>query len=159
MSQPYSLHLAQGNHALCSIVAPVVRFRIFSSMAQCFECRAELPDSFADDPCGPDPRTRRDRTICAFRSARLRCWPKALWALGSALDKVTPIKLAGKFWRVIATSSLLGLLRGENGLIDGSTHLLVLRAESRWTHKNSACLRPQSFSSHWGPASFIAHTN
>jgi hypothetical protein len=37
-------------------------------------------------------------------------------ALGSALDKVTPIKLAGKFWRVVATSSLLGLVRGENGL-------------------------------------------
>jgi hypothetical protein len=44
----------------------------------------------------------------------LRCWPKAL--LRSALDKVTPIKLAGKFWRVVATSSLLGLVRGENGL-------------------------------------------
>jgi hypothetical protein len=53
-------------------------------------------------------------------------------AVGSALDKVTPNKLAGKFWRVVATSSLLGLLRGENGLIDGSTHLLVLPAESRW---------------------------
>ena len=37
-------------------------------------------------------------------------------ALRSALDKVTPIKLAGKFWRVVATSSLLGLVRGENGL-------------------------------------------
>jgi RES domain-containing protein len=37
-------------------------------------------------------------------------------ALGSALDKVMPIKLAGKFWRVVATSSLLGLVRGENGL-------------------------------------------
>ena len=37
-------------------------------------------------------------------------------ALGSALDKVTPIKLAGKFWRVVATSSLLGLVGGENGL-------------------------------------------
>ena len=37
-------------------------------------------------------------------------------ALGSALDKVTPVKLAGKFWRVVATSSLLGLVRGENGL-------------------------------------------
>jgi hypothetical protein len=37
-------------------------------------------------------------------------------ALGSALDKVTPIKLAGEFWRVAATSSLLGLVRGENGL-------------------------------------------
>ena len=37
-------------------------------------------------------------------------------ALGSALDRVTPIKLAGKFWRVVATSSLLGLVRGENGL-------------------------------------------
>jgi RES domain-containing protein len=36
--------------------------------------------------------------------------------LRSALDKVTPIKLAGKFWRVVATSSLLGLVRGENGL-------------------------------------------
>jgi len=36
-------------------------------------------------------------------------------ALRSALDKVTPIKLAGKFWRVVATSSLLGLVRGENG--------------------------------------------
>src|SRR5260370_1460076 len=35
--------------------------------------------------------------------------------LRSALDKVTPIKLAGKFWRVVATSSLLGLVRGENG--------------------------------------------
>ncbi len=37
-------------------------------------------------------------------------------ALRSALDKVTPIKLAGKFWRVVTTSSLLGLVRGENGL-------------------------------------------
>jgi hypothetical protein len=37
-------------------------------------------------------------------------------ALGSALEKVTPIKLAGKFWRVVATSSFLGLVRGENGL-------------------------------------------
>ena len=37
-------------------------------------------------------------------------------ALRSALDKVTPIKLAGKLWRVVATSSLLGLARGENGL-------------------------------------------
>ena len=37
-------------------------------------------------------------------------------ALRSALDKLTPIKLAGKFWRVVATSSLLGLVRGENGL-------------------------------------------
>ena len=37
-------------------------------------------------------------------------------ALRSALDKVTPSKLPGKFWRVVATSSLLGLLRGENGL-------------------------------------------
>ena len=36
-------------------------------------------------------------------------------ALRSALDKVTPIKLAGKFWRVVTTSSLLGLVRGENG--------------------------------------------
>jgi hypothetical protein len=36
-------------------------------------------------------------------------------ALRSALDKVSPIKLAGKFWRVVATSSLLGLVRGENG--------------------------------------------
>ena len=36
-------------------------------------------------------------------------------SLRSALDKVTPIKLAGKFWRVVATSSLLGLVRGENG--------------------------------------------
>jgi hypothetical protein len=35
-----------------------------------------------------------------FRSARLRCW----------------LKLAGKFWRVVATSSLLGLVRGENAL-------------------------------------------
>ena len=37
-------------------------------------------------------------------------------ALRSALDKVTPIKLAGKFWRVVTTSSLLRLVRGENGL-------------------------------------------
>ena len=36
-------------------------------------------------------------------------------ALRSALDKVTPIELAGKFWRVVTTSSLLGLVRGENG--------------------------------------------
>jgi RES domain-containing protein len=36
-------------------------------------------------------------------------------ALRSALDKVTSIKLAGKFWRVVTTSSLLGLVRGENG--------------------------------------------
>src|SRR6266481_2497455 len=36
-------------------------------------------------------------------------------ALRSALDKVTPIKLAGKFWRVVATSLLLGLIRGEDG--------------------------------------------
>jgi len=27
----------------------------FPSMAQCFECRAELPGSFADDPRRPDP--------------------------------------------------------------------------------------------------------
>jgi hypothetical protein len=39
-------------------------------------------------------------------------------ALGSALDKVTPVKLAGKFWRVVATSSLLGLVRGENGQLE-----------------------------------------
>jgi RES domain-containing protein len=37
-------------------------------------------------------------------------------ALGSALEKIAPIKLAGKFWRVVATSSLLGLVRGGNGL-------------------------------------------
>ena len=37
-------------------------------------------------------------------------------ALRSALDKVTPIKLAGKFWRVVTASSLLRLVRGKNGL-------------------------------------------
>jgi RES domain-containing protein len=36
-------------------------------------------------------------------------------ALRSALEKVPPIKLTGKFWRVVATSSLLGLVRGEDG--------------------------------------------
>jgi len=36
-------------------------------------------------------------------------------ALRSALEKVPPIKLAGKFWRVVATSSLLGLVRGKDG--------------------------------------------
>jgi hypothetical protein len=44
-------------------------------------------------------------------------------ALRSALDKVTPIKLAGKFWRVVTTSSLLGLVRGEKWATGGHADL------------------------------------
>jgi hypothetical protein len=36
-------------------------------------------------------------------------------ALRSALEKVAPLPLTGTFWRVVTTSSLLGLVRGENG--------------------------------------------
>jgi hypothetical protein len=40
-------------------------------------------------------------------------------ALRSALDKgERPVKLAGKFWRVVATSAPLELVRGDNGLAE-----------------------------------------
>lgn len=36
-------------------------------------------------------------------------------ALRSALEKILPIQLAGRFWRVVTTSSLLGLVRDAHG--------------------------------------------